>query len=331
MASPEHGFVTETFINFVAEYSASALYGYQEADRGELDFACLLDRDKSRHVIGQTLKSHADGIEKDLNTLLHANESDIGIYLVSAKTRHIRRVHEVIERARRVIPGRVAMLRVIQYPADFDINDDSERAFLREHLRKQVVDDLLLNVVFGRLSRHDVSYIVSSLEIGRDIAVLHTIATVGYSDFLRNSSLVQRLLQQPRAKNYATKAIQSVISDLAAAGMISRAIDRTLYRVTQRGRVFLSLCSILHSRSPITTELAYILGRLGLGDGKSYFDGEGPRVTSRHTPQSRREYLLFNLSVAEEDFGIVPARQYSTEIPEGDKHWMADGVEFVER
>src|SRR5262249_11827 len=153
--SDEHKFVTTTFVDLVAEMSGSSLYAYREADRGLYDFACLLERDRSRHVVGQTLTHHADGIEKDLNTLLLAQDREVGVYLMSGTARNERRVNEVLERARRQLPDRVALVRLMRYPASLDLDEEADRTVLKNCLQSQVVGDLLLNVLFGRLSDHD--------------------------------------------------------------------------------------------------------------------------------------------------------------------------------
>lgn len=329
--SVEHHFVTETFLELVVELSASTLYGYKEADRGQFDFACLLDRDRSRHVNGQTLKGHADGIEKDLNTLLHADEDQIAIYLTSATTRNERRIHEVVERARKVIPDRVALLRLIRYPANFNADNEDERRFIKKYLREQVLSDLLLNVVFGRISRHDVTYAVNCSEVGRDIAVLHAISSRGFQGFLQDADLMTRLREQDRRyRSMGLKDLRRTLSDLSAAGMLSRAINTEFYRPTQRGRVFLAICSILAGTADITKELAFILDRLGLGSGTDRFEGEGPRVTSRHTPQNRREYLIFNLMKARDDLGVKPSSSYPTTDFEIEPEFLRH-LEFIER
>ncbi|WP_147403944.1 hypothetical protein [Nocardia panacis] len=44
--------MTDVFIETARELSRSEVFGYAEADRGLFDFACVLTRDNSRHLVG---------------------------------------------------------------------------------------------------------------------------------------------------------------------------------------------------------------------------------------------------------------------------------------
>lgn len=154
--SVEHEFVTNCFIEIANNLSRSKLYGYREADRGGFDFACVLTRDRSRALVGQTLTHHAEGIEKDINWLLFAEDAEIPVYLYSYSTRNESRVQEVLHRASRQLSHRTGLVRLFKYPADFDADRDEQRDLIYNLLRSQIVDDLVLNILFGNLATLDI-------------------------------------------------------------------------------------------------------------------------------------------------------------------------------
>ena len=102
--SPEHRYVTSSFIQLVERLSSSELFGYREAERGGFDFACVLERDRSRPLVGQTLTHHSEGIEKDLNWLLFADDAEIPVYLFSNVTRNVARIRDTLQKARTKVP-----------------------------------------------------------------------------------------------------------------------------------------------------------------------------------------------------------------------------------
>src|SRR5437879_4985859 len=182
--SPEHKFVSSTFVRVVDQLSRSELFGYREADRGRFDFACVLQRDHSRQLVGQTLTRHAEGIEKDLNSLLFGDSSELPIYLYAQSTRNEARIREVLHEARLALPDRVALVRLYPYPPDFDADKESDRATVEECIRDRMVDDLLLNVLFGRLSATDVALFLNSTGIpGVSLAALEAIGLFGFFNF----------------------------------------------------------------------------------------------------------------------------------------------------
>src|SRR6266702_1736538 len=126
MASPEHDFVSRTFLEVAREMSHSEIFTYVEAERSRYDFGCLLTQHRTLAIVGQTLKDHPDGIEKDLNWLLLGGGDSVPVYLYSDVARHVSRIGEIVNNARARIPDRVGLLRLYEYPP-FDADDEHER------------------------------------------------------------------------------------------------------------------------------------------------------------------------------------------------------------
>lgn len=253
--SEEHDYVTDTFVRCTRELSRSELFGYAEADRGRFDFACVLTRDHTRQLIGQTLTHHAAGIDKDLASLLHESDGELPVYLYPHEARSEGRVQEFLHHARGAIPHRVSLLRLFRYPV-FDADNESERALVTQTIRDQVREDLLLNVLFGRLNATDVGMLLQGTGIpGLLIAVLDEVARHGFFNF---PALGRALDTNPTT-------LRPRVFSLVAAGMLDQAAQASLFRATQRGRVMLKVCSLLLRDRMIGPELAFVLDRLDLG------------------------------------------------------------------
>ncbi|MQA85749.1 MAG: hypothetical protein GEV03_14290 [Streptosporangiales bacterium] len=238
--SEEHRFVTSAFIDTVYELSNSELYGYLEADRGGFDFACVLERDRSRPLVGQTLRSHSEGIGKDINFLLFAEESESPVYLFSDNARNVTRVRDTLHRASSSLPKRVELVRLYSYPGESDADDESQRRMMRELLREKIIDDLLMNVLFGRLTSADIAMFLSVATMpGLLLACLEEMAVGGMLNF---ADLADRL----DSKSSTTRAR---VHSLWAAGMVQQLNGAVFYRLTQRARVFLKVCHLAASRT----------------------------------------------------------------------------------
>jgi hypothetical protein len=298
MASPEHEFVSATFLAVAEELAHSEIFTFAEADRGRFDFACLLTQHKHRAVVGQTLQ-HAAGIEKDLNWLLLDSADSVPVYLYSHTARHVGRIAEVVGNARDRLPDRTSLLRLYPYPT-FDADDERQRSAVENEIRRQVADDLLLNVVFGRLAGSDIQLFLLGVGIrGLQIAILETIALDGFLNF---PALAQPLKMKPTT-------LRSRVANLVAAGMLRTPIDASLYAVTQRGRVFLRICALLRG-SDVGPELTFILDRLGL-----LVDGRGPDAwrprdapflgfRSPPTGHQHLQLLIDEIDASQDAFGI---------------------------
>lgn len=156
MVSPEHEFVRAESLSAAADLARSEIFGYSEAERGRFDFACLLTQHKERAVIGQTLRSHAAGIDKDLSSLLQDQADSLPVYLHSFTPKHISRIGEFVNSARHRLSDRVQLLRLIPYPM-FDANVANDRETVCNHFRERVLDDIFAERRFGRLAAIDVA------------------------------------------------------------------------------------------------------------------------------------------------------------------------------
>jgi hypothetical protein len=257
--SDEHKFVTDTFIEVARELSRSALYGYGEADRGTFDFACSLTATNTRQLIGQTLTHHAEGIDKDLASLLHDSGKDLPVYLYAHDARNEGRVQEFLHRAQGRLSDRASVLRLFRYP-HFDADVESERCAVASAIRSQILNDLLLNVLFGRLQALDISLFLQGTGIrGLLLATLEEIALNGFVNF---TVLANALQMKP-------STLRSRVQALLAAGMLAQMPGKSMFAATPRAAILLRICALLRSPS-ISSELAFILERLDLGGATTY-------------------------------------------------------------
>src|SRR3712207_2576857 len=137
--SPEHRFLSESFLEILQEFSVLDLYGYREADRKRFDFAATVNRDWTRPLAGQTLWSHGDGVDKDIRMLLSDTESEIKAYVARHNVRNRAKFNEAIEDYKHTSLGReLFKLRTIWVPDGFDADDESARETMRASLRSAV-------------------------------------------------------------------------------------------------------------------------------------------------------------------------------------------------
>ena len=291
--SVEHDFVTECFIQVADEMSRSEIFGYKEADRGQFDFACVLTRDNSRNLIGQTLTHHAAGIDKDISSLLYETGEVLPVYLYPSESRCVGRVQEHLRNARTVLPDQVSLLRLFEYPV-FDADDEQQRQFVAEEIRRKVVDDLLLNVLFGRLQPVDIDLLMHGTGMpGLAVATLNFIATEGFFNFthLAKSMGVNASTMRPR------------VQALVTAGMLEQGPLGSHPRATRRARVFLTICHRLLTGN-VNAELAYILNRLGLGSHPEVVEAPFEElVTFGGSPAEKRAGLVSELRSAQSNYG----------------------------
>lgn len=297
--SEEHRFVTSSFIDLVEGLSKSELFGYQEADRGGFDFACILERDRSRPLVGQTLTHHAEGIEKDLNWLLFAEDVEIPVYLYSDQAKNVTRIRDTLNRAKPTVPERTTLIRLYSYPSGFDADDQAQRDVVYDILRDQITDDLLMNVLFGRLTSTDIVMFLDATGIsGLLLAALESIALYGFTNY---SGLAAGL-------GMASATVRSRVQSLWAAGMLLTAPSAALFRPTQRARIFLKICSLLKPEEETGPELAFILSRLGLsserGPVRPYKSLEERIAEPGDTPLDRRRSLMLEVAEARNNFGV---------------------------
>ncbi|MEU7971280.1 hypothetical protein AB0B48_04490 [Micromonospora sp. NPDC049089] len=288
--------MTETFIDVARDLSRSELYGYGEADRGTFDFACCLTANHARQVIGQTLTHHAAGIDKDLASLLLESTTDVPVYLYSYDARNEGRIQEFLHRARRSLPDRVGLLRLFRYPA-FDADIDSERTAVARAIRNQVLDDLVMNILFGRLQAADVSLFLQGTSIsGLLLAALEHIALNGFFNF---PELGRSLGANPTT-------LRPRVQTLLTAGLLVQMPGNSMFSATPRAGIFLRICSLLARDRGASTELAYILDRLDLGNHRTHpsiIPAESELLRVPYSADGKRLRLLNEIRNARERFG----------------------------
>ena len=255
--SPEHEFLKTHFNDVLRDFSALKLYGFTETDRKRFDFSCLLERDWTRPLAGQVLWRHTNGIGKDIQTLLTDAGSEIKVYLASDTVQHHSAFEETVSDFRR--SGRfndLFRLKAIWIPSDFDADKDKQRLVVGSIVKSKILEDILFNVVFGRITSGDIRLFLGASGIaGLNLVVLHNIATEG---FINIAGLHQRL-------GVSAGPIREKLLILSGAGFITKPIGVLKYEVTPKGRVFLDILGRLvieyHGES-IGTELAYVLTKL---------------------------------------------------------------------
>ncbi|MBW3516832.1 hypothetical protein KO537_19275 [Shewanella sp. NKUCC01_JLK] len=258
MESVEHSFLKNIAIEILNNFSNSRLYGFTETERKKFDLSCMLERDWSRPLVGQVLWRHSDGIEKDIRTLLSDQESEIQLYVASDKVKHHALFEEVISDYKKTsLAENLWKLKTIWVPSDFDADKDDHRGTVKEIIQRQIVNDLLFNVIFGNLTRSDfTNFCYSSGTPGLNIAILHEIATKG---FLNISSLSKSL-------RVSTGPIRERLSLLLGIGVLTTPKGGSAYADTVKGRVLLELISatLIDIESQHENhELHYVLGLLG--------------------------------------------------------------------
>lgn len=305
--SDEHDFVTQTFIECTHELSRSELFGYGEADRGRFDFACVLTRDFSRQLVGQTLTHHAAGIDKDLASLLHEPDGELPVYLYAHEARNESRIQEFLHNAREHLPKRVGLLRLYNYPT-FDADNEHERKSVQESIRVQILDDLLLNVLFGRLQAVDVDMFLQGTGIhGLLLAALDGIALHGFVNF---PSLAKPLDINP-------STLRPRVFALFAAGMLEQLAGASIYRATTRARVLLRICNLLLPGQAIGSELGYILQRLDLGTPERVPEAleSTELLCIGYGPNEKLIRLVSEAVAAKQFFGaLIPGEGYPVDV-----------------
>ncbi|MDN7513814.1 hypothetical protein QZM67_01535 [Burkholderia sp. AU45251] len=256
--SAEHLFLKQTFLTVLKRFSRIDLYGFCETDRKLFDFSCLVERDWERPLVGQVLWGHTDGIEKDVRSLLHDDGAEITPYIVRDSVKTYQALEEIIASYRNSpARGRLARLKLLPVPSDFDADNASQRDCVERLLTEKIVDDIIFNVVFGHIAEEHVQFFLdASGTLGLNLAILYVIATEG---FLNISTLSKRL-------QVSASPVREQLLLLKGAGFIRADRDKALYEMTSRGRLFLDLVRRVDHEletGDLTDECAYILSRLG--------------------------------------------------------------------
>jgi hypothetical protein len=257
--SDEHRFLSATFLETLDQLSRSRLYGYTEADRKLFDFGCLLERDWTRPLVGQTLWSHVPGVDKDLRSLLTADDAEVWAYVARDTVQSRSLIGEAVRQyAATQYRDQLHRLRVFWIPSDFDADSEEHQRLVRALLWDRVSQDILLNVVFGNLSSDDIRFFLSgSGIIGLQFATLYAIATFTWGNYV---SLATHL-------SVSRGPVREKILTLLGTGFIWSPSGSALYFVTLKGRVFLEICRALlevELGASATPELRHLLTLLGL-------------------------------------------------------------------
>lgn len=139
------------------------------------------------------------------------------------------------------LPPTRRIRKVFWVPADFDADSEKRRGLIESQLQNEIAEDILFNVLFGRLnaSRVHAAIMMGSnvARPGLDLAVLHTIAVDGFVSlgFLSHKFKV------------SSNTVRDRISRLQMSGLVlqERRVGEAYY-VGPAGRAFLRLSSQLH-------------------------------------------------------------------------------------
>ncbi len=273
-------------VDYLERAASTQLYSFLENQRKTFDFGCVLLRDWTRPVIGQTLWKHVEGVDKDLRTMLTDDEADICLYVARDTMKAHRICDEAVRDYRRRFPtAGLHRLKMIWVPADFDADSEDHRQAVAELIEDRLARDVLLNVVLGNLTAESVRLITSSSgRIGLDLAILHRIATDG---FVNLTALAKSLHVSARSLP------ERIVRLLGAGCLMQPAPDASFYHVSLRGRVFLELCGQLVGTATLTAETERILKLLGLLDT--------PEASATHAGLGA---LRLRIDAAVQDFGV---------------------------
>jgi hypothetical protein len=230
----------------------------------------LLERDWTRPIAGQVLWRHSEGIDKDVRTLLTDPESEIKVYLASDTVSHHATFEETISDFRK--SGRfndLFRLKPIWVPSDFDADQEEERILIGKLIKSQIVEDILFNVVFGRLTAENIRLFLGASGIpGLAMTILHNIATEG---FINIATLSKRL-------RVSASPIREKMPLLEGIGFIESPRPGSLILFeAAKGKVFLDIISRLAyelASGRVSTELTYILTKLGCKPTETPMDAD---------------------------------------------------------
>lgn len=328
MASPEHNFISQEIGTTLARFSRLALYGITEGDRRKFDYSATLLRDSSRPLVAQVAWKNVQGIDKDIRTLL-TSKSEIKLYVVQCDESYLRIIDEALHDHLSMDQNALAGFRLLQLPAGFDADRQEQRERFAMHLEKRLVNDLLLRVVFGHISKRDTMFLAGQGGMfGLRTAVLYHIYKEPYTS-------------GPKFKNRigvnSSATLDKALDVLAALGFIARKPLAKAYSITRKGRAYVDLLRRvfyeLRQRS-WSAELKQMLRYLGI-DIDSEFRPELVEIPEVliHFPLrilllDARYALKFNADVTEGidfaapefygtfDWGAYSA-DYSDELPPG--------------
>jgi hypothetical protein len=254
--SPEHAFLETEFLQVLKNFSATSIYGYTEADRKKYDLSCILQRDWDRPLIGQALWSHEKGLDKDLRMLITSDSADIWTYILKDSIKNKAALFEVINDFKKSrYCNDLYKLKIFWIPPDFDADSEKQQKLIGDILKNAIVDDLLFNVVFGRLTADDFNYFIQGFSglYGLQIAILSHIAVNGLWNY-------QRVHE---ALDVSKGPIREKIGQLQAKGFIT-GTGMGSY-ISLKGRVLLSIIKKTieeYQTGNFSPELSFLLTKL---------------------------------------------------------------------
>lgn len=258
--SPEHLFLSQQFLKILEDFSNTGLYGYTESDRKRFDFTCVLKRDWSRPLIGQTLWKHSEGIDKDIRTMILDKESEIQIHVARDTIKNRATFSEIIQDYKSTVyRDNLFKLRTFWVPQDFDADNIQSQNVVKDILKNSIVDDILMNIIFGTLNTQDIRYFLNDTGYkGLTFAVLYEIAVNGFTNYTDLSKKI----------GISSNPLRERIIRLTGSGFLWNPRNVSMYYVSSKGRIFLQViykifeeyrCSKEYSK-----ELIFILEKLGM-------------------------------------------------------------------
>lgn len=262
--SDEHKFIKKCITDALYNFSKTKLYEYSEADRNKFDFACTLECDWSRPLVGQVLWRNRRGIEKDIRTLINDSDSDIKVYAISTTLSHESAFIEVMNDYKKSdrYPD-LFKVRPIRIPENIDLDKDIDRKNVNEIIRSQIVDDILFNIVFGRLTPEDLNLLLTAgNNCCIEIALLYKIATNNFSS----------LASLSRSMRTSSTPIRESLPFLVGLGFLESSPFSAKYKVSLKGRVLLDLFRQIYQsfeHLKFSEELLFIMDKLDCVPQKS--------------------------------------------------------------
>ena len=287
--APEHTFLSNKFLEVLQRFSKLELYRYTEAERKKFDFACNLLRDWNRLVVGQTLWKHTEGIDKDIRIMLTDSNADIWAYIVRHNVKNQATIQEVINDYQRTGYGnQLFKLKLFFIPDDFDADSEEARKTVGDAFEEQIINDLLFNVVFERLSAQDIDFLLNDLV--SYLTLLQEISANGPTDSngLKTIARKKSVLSENISYSVWTLYLLGFLHGNHLSGKANE------FSVSPKGRVLLDLVNILEEaldKGILNDELSYVLNHLGLStevNGKAAFR----EVDLFSSPQNSRS--IFN-------------------------------------
>ncbi|MFM0167674.1 hypothetical protein [Paraburkholderia sediminicola] len=297
--SPEHKFISEALDLALKIYSETRLLGLSEADRRSFDYGCLLLRDASRPLVSQVLWSHAEGIEKDIRSLIFDGGSSLKLYFVRDRIKNRAKIDEVLN-AYRSEPSTKDLLkglRIIPIPEGFDADKEAERQWMQKYLLESVSSDLLFAVVFGKLTHDDVRrFSLHGGPLGLKIAALQVIETAKH--------LQEHGPSFEAAVGSKGSPLREVLAMLGGIGLIMSPGFSTVRLPTLKGRFLLDLARLLTfergSRTSWSPETKLILKHLRLEPDAGWQE----ELTISQKKASPIDDLLNSINYARRQFDI---------------------------